>query len=579
MLGFILSYILVIFIVIGIVAAVVSSTQKEVTVEKKTVLVLKLNTPIAERTSDNPFSSMKFGSFDNLNDLGLDDILSNIKKAERDDNIKGIYLDLSDFPSGMGTLEDIRNALISFKKSGKFIVSYGEVYSQKAYYLATVSDKIYLNPEGDLMLKGMGGELMFFKGTLEKLGIEMQIIRHGKFKAATEPFFLDKMSPENRVQTQAYVNALWNHMVQGMAESRKITPEEINAMADKLAIENPQAAIARKLVDSLSYKDGVLEVIRKKLGIGKDVAINTIGINKYDDVFVADTKKESSKDKIAVVYAFGDVVDGEGDQTNIGGERISRAIRKARLDKNVKAVVLRVNSGGGSALASEVILREILLTRQAKPVVASFGDVAASGGYYIACAANTIFAQPNTITGSIGVFGIIPNLGKMMKDKLGITTDLVKTNENSDYFPTTHPLSDYQKAVLTRSIEKIYGTFIKHVSEGRKMTVAQVDSIGQGRVWSGVDAKRIGLIDNFGGLDKAIEAAAGLAKLKNYKVTKLPEMKDPFSQILEQFSGDYKEDAIMKSYLGDQYVYLKKIKDLKNMHGIQARMPFEIDLK
>lgn len=579
MVGFILAYLLILLIFIGIVAAIVSSTKDEVSINKKSVLVLKLNTPIAERSTENPFAGMAFAGLGNLNNLGLDDILKNIKKAGRDEKIKGIYLDLSDFPSGMSTLEDIRNALLEFKKTGKFIISYGEVYSQKAYYLATVADKIYLNPEGDLMLKGMAGELVFFKGTLEKLGIDAQIIRHGKYKAAVEPFMLDKMSPENRAQTQAYVNALWGQMVKGMAEARKISPEEINAMADHLMIEQPKDALARKLVDSLSYKDGILDVLRKKLGIAKDEEIHSVSITKYNDVFVREESKGSIKDKIAVIYAYGEVVDGEGEQNNIGGERISRAIRKARLDKNIKAVVLRVNSGGGSALASEVILREVLLTRKAKPVVASFGDVAASGGYYIACGANTIIAEPNTITGSIGVLGIIPNFGRMMKDKLGITTDMVATNDNADYISVTHALPDYQRAVLTRSIERIYATFVNHVAEGRKMSFAQVDSIGQGRVWSGIDAKGIGLIDSYGGLDKAIETAAVLAKIKNYRVMRLPEMKDRFTQIIDQLSGENKEDAMMKQYLGAQYIYFKKIKELKNMQGIQARMPFEIELR
>jgi len=578
MVGFILAYLLFIFIVIGIVGALVSSTQKETTIDSKSVLVLKLDAPIAERSVEDPFAGMSFSGMGNMKELGLDDILKNIEKAGRDENIKGIYLDLGDCPSGMATLEDVRNALLDFKKTGKFIISYSEVYSQKAYYLASVADKIYLNPEGELMLKGIAGELVFFKGTLEKLSIDAQIIRHGKYKAAVEPFMLDKMSPENRIQTQAYVDALWNQMVKGIAESRKISPDEINSMADKLMIERAKDAVDRKLVDSLSYKDGILEVLRKKLGIAKDATINSVALDKYNDVYVAE-KKESTSDKIAVVYAYGDVVDGEGDQNNIGGERISRTIRKARLDKNVKAIVLRINSGGGSALASEVILREVLLARQTKPVVASFGDVAASGGYYIACAANTIIAQPNTITGSIGVLGIIPNFGRMMKDKLGITLDLIKTNENSDYFSTTHLLSDYQRAVITRSIEQVYATFVNHVAEGRKMTFAQVDSIGQGRVWSGIDAKNIGLVDSFGGLEKAIETAAVLAKIKNYKVSRLPEMKDRFTQIIEKFSGDYKEDAMMKEYLGDQYVYIKKLKTLKNMQGIQARMPFEIVLQ
>ena len=577
MLGVFLASVILFFILVGIIASAVTFGKKEtVTVPEKTILMLTLNQPIGDRSSDNPFTYMNFGNSEVSKPLGLNDILSNLKKASADSKVKGIYLELSDIPAGQATVEDIRNALINFKKEVKFIVAYSESYSQKSYYLASVADKIYLNPAGDMKFKGMVGKVMFFKGLLEKIDVEAQVIRHGKFKSAVEPFTLDKMSPANKEQTLTFISGMWKHMLSGISASRNIPVEELTAMADNYKIQSPEDAVKLKMVDKLLYKDEVLDELKGRVSASNIKDLKIMKLGKYANA--PEPKKSSAKDKIAVIFASGNIISGEGDETNIGSDRISKTIRKARLDENVKAVVLRVDSPGGSALASDVIWREMLLTKKSKPVVVSMGDVAASGGYYISCAADKIFAYPNTITGSIGVFGIIPNMKEMFNKNLGITFDEVKTNPYADYIPVTRPMSENEKQMLTRDIEAIYSTFITHVSDGRKISVAQVDSIGQGRVWSGLDAKRIGLIDEFGGLNDAINAAAKLAKLTNYHIWELPEQKDVFAQIMEAFSGE-NTSIFLKKELGSAYPYYQYLSQMSQMNGVQALMPYDFDIR
>jgi len=577
MLGFILAGALMFFILVGIIVSAVSMGNDEtVVVPEKTIMMLTLDQPINDRSSDNPFAHFNFSRPEASKQLGLNDIIGNLKKAAKDPKVKGVYLELSDLPSGQATIEEIRNALLDFKKSGKFIVSYSEVFTQKSYYLASVSDKIYLNPAGAMEFKGMIGQVMFFKGMLEKLDIEAQIIRHGKFKSAIEPFTLDKMSEPNKVQTLAFISGMWNHILSGISDSRKIPVADLNSIANEFKIQSPQDAVDLKMVDKLMYKDEVLDELKARVDVKDTKDLKFMKLGKYNKV--PETEKNSSSDKIAVIYASGNIVSGEGDEGTIGSDDISKAIRKARLDDKVKAVVLRVNSPGGSALASDVIWREMLLTKKAKPVVVSMGDVAASGGYYISCAADKIFAYPNTITGSIGVFGIIPNLKQMFNKNLGITFDEVKTNPYADYIPVTRPMNDGEKKIITNEIETIYTTFITHVSEGRKMSVAQIDSIGQGRVWSGVDAKRIGLVDQFGGLSDAIAEAAKLAKLKDYRTMELPEQKDTFEQIMEAFSGD-NTSIFMKKELGAAYPYFQYLSQMSHLKGVQALMPYQSDIK
>jgi len=577
MLGFLLAGFLLFIIFIGIIVSAVSMGSKEtVVVPEKTILMLTLDQPISERSSDNPLAHFNFSRPDMSTNLGLNDIVKNINKGAADSKVKGIYLELTDVPAGQATIEEIRNALIKFKKSGKFIVAYSEEFTQKSYYLASVADKIYINPVGGMQFKGMSGQVMFFKGLLDKIDVEVQVIRHGKFKSAVEPFLYDKMSEPSKVQTLSFISGMWNHMLSGISASRKIPVADLNAMADEYKIQTPQDAVSLKMVDKLMYKDEVYDELKTRVDAKTIKDLKFMKIGKYAK---ADASEEKSSDnKIAVIYASGDIVSGEGDEESIGSERISKAIRKARLDDKVKAVVLRVNSPGGSALASDIIWREMLLTKKVKPVVVSMGDVAASGGYYIACAADKIFAYPNTITGSIGVFGLIPNMKGLLNKNLGITFDGVKTNPYADFIPVTRPLNDAEKAIMTREIEGIYSTFTTHVSEGRKMTVAQIDSIGQGRVWSGVDAKRIGLVDEFGGLNDAVKEAAKLAKLKDYRTMDLPEQKDTFQQLMEAFSGN-NTSVYMKKELGAAYPYFHYLSRMSRMQGVQALMPYDFDIK
>ena len=576
------SFILIVilfFIFMGMVLSVASLSKKEVViVPANSVLQLKLNDEITDRSSSNPFNNFDFSSFNTTKSPGLNEILQNIKKAKTDDNIKGIFLDLGTIPSGIATIEEIRNALLDFKSSKKFIVSYSEEYTQKAYYIASVSDKVYLYPEGALDFKGLNGEVMFFKGLLDKLDVDVQILRHGKFKSAVEPFVLDKMSEPNKEQTLKYISGIWNQMLEGISESRKMSVAQLNGIADSFKIQKAQDAVTYKLVDKLMYKDELLAELRNLLGIGKKEKINSISLQKYTSVPDKTKKIHKTKDKIAVIYALGEIVSGKGDDETIGSDRISEAIRKARLDSAVKAIVLRVNSPGGSALASDVIWREVTLSKKTKPVVVSMGDVAASGGYYIACAATRIVADPTTLTGSIGVFGLIPNLKGLYNNKLGVSFDNVKTNNYADIGSTYRPLTKSEENIYQTSVENIYETFITHVAEGRGMTKEKVDSIGQGRVWNGVDAIKIGLIDEFGGLEKSIEIAAKLAKIEEYKIQSLPAQKDPFTQIMEELSGESTDQTILKNKLGELFEFYNYIQYVKNTKGVQARIPYTIKI-
>jgi len=575
MLGFFLTFVVIFLFFLIILTSIASFSKKEVSPPREnSVLHVTLNHPIYDRTSNNPFEDIDFTTFKPGNLVGLEDILKMLKKAKTDEKIKGVFLELTNIEAGYATVEEIRNAIIDFKQSKKFVVSYAEIYTQKSYYLASVSDSIYMNPEGLLDFKGLNAQLLFFKGTMKKLEVEPQILRHGKFKSAVEPLILDKMSPENREQTQTYVNSMWETIVKNISESRKISVSELNLIADSLKSQFPEDAVRCKLIDKLMYKDEVLSVLKNKLGLKEDKKISLVSLGKYKDV-PDKIKTRHSKNKIAVIFATGDIMGGEGDERTIGSEKMSETIREARKDSTIKAIVLRINSPGGSAYASEAIWREVFLASKVKPVVASFGDVAASGGYYIACAATKIIANPNTLTGSIGVFGILPNMKGFFNNKLGITFDNVKTNHFADIGDVSRPLNELEKLKIQNTMERIYKVFIQHVAEGRNMTTIQVDSIGQGRVWCGVDAKRIGLVDELGGLEKAIKIAAELAKLENYKLVSLPKQKDPFMQIIEQFSGNTSIHLISKE-LGPAYKYYEYIKNFSKLSGIQTRLLYEI---
>ena len=575
MLGFLLTIILLTIILFTVVVSLVAiATTEEISTPRNCILQIKLDRPISDRGPKNPIF---IDLYSRSKRDGLTDILENIHKARNDNDIKGILLDISVIPTGLSTISEIRDALIDFKKSGKFIISYSEFYSQGAYYLASVSDRIYLQPQGMILFKGLDAELTFLKGTLDKLDIKMQIIRHGKFKAATEPLFLDKMSPENRKQISELINNSWGKIVEGISVSRNISMVQLNRIADSLKAETPEDAVKYKLVDQLAYRDELLKDLRKKLGIAEKKEISFITLEKYSNVTDTHTKLFGKDGKIAIIYATGTIGGGNGDDQSIGSERLSKAFRKAREDKKIKAIVFRINSPGGSALASDVIWREVSLAAKVKPVVASFGDVAASGGYYIACPATKILADPTTITGSIGVFGVVPNLKGLFNNKLGITFDEAKTNANSDYISITKPMPAYQVNVLQAAIENIYSSFVAKVAEGRHLSKETVDSIGQGRVWSGKDAKRIGLIDDFGGLDRAIEVAVELAKIVNYSLIYLPEQKEPLQELIDQLTGNETRTALEKE-MGEYYRYYQYLKEIQEMKGIQARMPFEISI-
>lgn len=575
--GIVISSIVIFLMFLGIVGAIVSSAdKKEVKVEPNSILYVDLKQEIVDRGSEDPFKGFDFASFQPNSPMGLNQILKAIANAKEDSNIKGILLELDAVNAGAATTEEIRNALIDFKSSGKFIYAYSDTYSQKAYYLASVADSVFLNPEGMIEWLGLRSEIMFFKKTLEKLGVEPQILRHGKFKSAVEPFMLDKMSPENREQTLTYVSSIWNQWVKGISETRGISADKLNSMANNMEIFNAKKAMENKLVDGLIYKDELIATLKTKLGIEEKKDISSIELKKY---FKAPevAKRKFSKDKIAVIYASGEIGMGEGGDDNIGSEGLSRTIRKARRDSSIKAIVFRINSPGGSALASEVIWREVDLAAKVKPVIVSMGDVAASGGYYIAAPATTIMANPTTITGSIGVFGLFFNLQKALDNKLGITVDVVKTNDHADFFSVYRPMTAEEKAVGQMFIEQTYQTFIGHVSAGRGIPVEQVDAIGQGRVWSGINAKDIKLVDEFGGLTDAIKLAAEKAELENYRLVELPKQKKLFEQLMEDMSAEAKA-WMLKDELGLSFKAYNRIKSMLNNQGVQARIPYDIEV-
>ena len=452
--------------------------------------------------------------------------------------------------------------------------SYSEVYTQGTYYLASVADKVYVNPAGIVELKGLGTQLMFFKNMLEKLDVDVQIIRHGKFKSAVEPFMLEKMSDSNREQLERILNTAWGSMINKIAASRDIKTATINELADGLKIRDAAAALKYKFVDGLMYKDELLAELRNKLDLAENEDITSISLGKYAK---SKAKKTKSDNKIAIIYASGTIVSGKGSKDEMGSETISKAIREARLDDDVKAIVLRVNSGGGSALASDVMWRETTLAKKAKPFIVSMGDVAASGGYYIACAADKIVASEKTITGSIGVFGIIPNMEGFFNNKMGITFDGAQTNTHATIMSVFKPLTGEEKDIIQIGVEKIYDDFITKVAAGRGMTKEEIDAIGQGRVWVGNDALEIGLVDEIGGLNKAIDIAKEMANLESYELENYPKRKDPLEQFIEEFSGNM-ETRFIKNKLGTNYKYYEKMESVGKYTGIMARMPYDIDI-
>jgi protease-4 len=578
--GIFITSIIGLFIIVGIVAA--AGSDKEIEVRSNSILYMSFKFPITERTPNNPFNGVSFLGLDENKSIGLNDILANIKKAKADDNIKGIFLDESYMTAGQATTEEVRNALIDFKKSHKFIIAYSEIYTQGFYYLASVADKVYINPKGIFQFSGFASDITFLKGALDKLGIEAQVIKVGTYKSAVEPYILNKMSDANRAQVSSYLGSLYDHFLTGISSARHISKDSLFTIANQGRINFPEDALKYKLVDGLKYKDEILDDLKHRTGVDKKDDLKSVELADYTKSASDkkdDNDKVSTKNRIAIVYATGEIAGGDGDDNSIGSERISKAIRKARLDNKVKAVVLRINSPGGSSLASDVIWREVMLTKKAKPIIVSMGDVAASGGYYIACAADSIFAQPNTITGSIGIFAIIPNMQKFFNDKLGVTFDGVKTGKYADLGDISRPLTADERAILQNQINHGYDDFTKAVATGRGKTQAYINSIGQGRVWTGTQALKIGLVDRLGNINDAIAAAAKKANIKEYKLVPYPEQKSFFESFGQGLSSEMKM-RFVKSELGDNFKYYQQIKGVTQMMRIpQARMPYEVTIR
>ncbi len=560
-------------ILVIIIASAVSSGEELVEVKEKTVLTVNFTDAVADQSSAKPnFMSMGIEKRE-----GLYGIMQAIKDAETDPRIKGIFLNLNELDAGMATVKELRDALLNFKKTKKFIVAHADLYSHKSYYLATVADKIYLTPEGEVQFLGLSSQIIMFKNLLQKIGVEPEIIRHGKFKSAVEPFMLDQISEANRLQTNKYVGALWNSLLTAVSETRGVSKEDLNRYADSITISSAKAAMTHKLVDELKYYDQVLEELKTLTETPEDEDLETVTLAQYILTEKEGKPKETfTKDRIAVIYATGEIGMGKGDEESIGSETLAEAIREARLDDDIKAIVLRINSPGGSALASEIIWRETVLAKKEKPFIVSMGDVAASGGYYIACQADTIVAQPNTITGSIGVFGLMFNAVNLM-NTVGINVSNVNTNSHSDLGNPSRKMSDFERNTIQKGVVDIYTTFITHVAEGRGKTTAEIDSIGQGRVWAGSDALEIGLVDVLGGLNDAIAIAKKKAKLENYRIKEYPE-KDEVSKILESLMSDAKVNVI-KEELGEAYPYYHYLQTVKKMDGIQARLPYFIEIE
>ena len=574
LLALITFFLLTFLIFFGIAGALMADEKTEV--GNKAVLMIDLSKSYADRQIEDPFAELTGKTEDVVPDLST--TIKLIDKAKSDSSIKGIYLIAANNPNGFAASNELRNSLISFKNSKKFIISYGDYITQKAYAVANVADKIYCHPKGMIEWQGMSVEYMYFKNLIDKLDIKPQIFYAGKFKSATEPFREAQMSDANRAQTTVWLNDLYDGLISGTASTRKVSADSLKKFAADYSLEVPEQAVSAKLLDGLKYDDEIKDEIRKKVGIDKNQKINFISLSKYQKA--VSLSSGFAKDKIAVVVAEGEIVYGKGSSSQVGSDEYLALLRKLRIDKSIKAIVLRVNSPGGSSFASEIIWREIeLIKKEGKPVVVSMGDVAASGGYYIACNANKICADPQTITGSIGVFSIVPDFSSFMKNKLGITFDRVVTSQYADAPSVTRPMNDFEKNMIQSQVDRIYIDFKTRVAKGRNLSMDFVDSIAQGRVWTGKRALSLGLVDTLGGLNDAISAAVKLAGLKDYRVKSYPEPKTLLEQLFDQYPSDFTEASIKKEIGVEQYSIYKRIQKLKTEKGdIQTRMPFEFNI-
>lgn len=572
-LGSALMLIVLMIIMIWMIGA---SSNNTISVKPKSVLYMKLDYSIPERTTESDFTLALSGLQNNTDVTGLNDIIANIDYAKNDPNISGIFLELSSVGTSTANIEELRYHLEKFRESGKFVITYSEAMAQNAYYLATAGDEIYINPDGMLDIHGMASQIMFYKNLLDKLDIEIQIIRgpNNKFKSAVEPYFLDKMSDANREQMTKLLNTMWGKVVNDISDSRGINVERINQLADDLALTfDAKVALEEGFIDGLAYRDEIIARIKDLADIDNAKKINVLTNAQYAS---ARPEPKAKADKIAIIYANGQIIDGEGDDSTIGSITLSKAIREARENKKVKAIVMRVNSPGGSALASEVIRREVELAKAEKPFIISMGSYAASGGYWISSEGDYIFADPTTLTGSIGVFGTFPNAKKFLNETVGLTFDVVKTNKNADFGNVTEPLTDYQKAMLQKYVGNTYNDFTALVARTRNLRQSYVDSIGQGRVWAGADAIGLGLVDELGNLDDAIAYAADKANLTDYSFKYYPKQKDLMEMLTSGNMPEPYTKSLIKNRLGKNYKYLETVENISKVDGVQALMPFMI---
>ena len=575
--GIIISSVVLFFISILVVFSMVSSSESETQVRKNSVMMLDLNGTLTERSQENP---LDFLMKEDYKTYGLDDILSSIRKAKENEDIKGIYIQATSLGAGFASLEEIRDALKDFKESGKFIVAYGDTYTQNLYYLSSVADKVLLNPQGMLEWRGLAATPMFFKDLLKKIGVEMQIFKVGTYKSAVEPFISTEMSPANREQVNVYLSSIWGQITSSVAESRNLSVEALNKEADRMLMFYPaEESVKNGLVDTLIYKNDVRDYLKNMVGIDKDDNMPVLGIQDMINV-----KKNVPRDKsgnvIAVYYAYGEIDGGSSASTDegINSEKVIKDLRKLKDDENVKAVVLRVNSPGGSAYGSEQIWYAINQLKKEKPIIVSMGDYAASGGYYIACNADTIVAEPTTLTGSIGIFGMMPN-AKGLTEKLGVNFDVVKTNPYADFGNLTRPMNDGEKGLMQMHVNKGYELFLTRCSDGRGISMEELDKIAQGRVWTGSTAKELGLVDELGGLDKALEIAIAKAGVDAYTVMNYPKKEGFLESLMNTNPGNYIKARMLNGKMNDVYRQFSIIENFDKIDRIQARVPFELNIQ
>ncbi|MBI1222405.1 MAG: signal peptide peptidase SppA [Bacteroidetes bacterium] len=577
-LGFIFGAILLFLIGMGILASIASSfSEKEVAkIEEATILHFKPGMGIRERSVED-LNNFDINTFQIKTKQGLAEILSTLKQASADSRVKGMYLEIDPtFMAGYSTVKEIHDALISFHDSGKFIVAYSEILGERGYYLASVADDIYLNPSGNFIFNGLYAGVWFYKDALDKLGIEMQVFKHGKFKSAVEPYMFNEMSPANRLQVTRYVNSLFDTYLEDVARDRKMTVSELRNISDNMLIRSTEDAVKYKMISKLAYEDEVLADLRGRLDLDEDDKLPFLEMSAY--LGANPPSKNIGKNKIAVLYANGVIQDDGQGQDVMSAKEIIKAIRKIRKDSTIKACVLRINSPGGSALASDLMYRELILLKEKMPLIVSMGDVAASGGYYIAAPADVIVAHPNTITGSIGVFGVIPQMQELLNEKMGIHVDGVKTGQFSDLGRIDRAMTPEEKAIIQAFIEQTYGDFTQIVSDNRHLALTAMDTLAEGRVWTGVDAKARGLVDQLGGIAAAIEIARKKSGLEEYRLISYPMLSSPLEMIFKM-QKDAMAESLLKEQLGDQYQMLNEFRKATRIKGIQMRMPFEIHVE